>query len=49
MTNRLYTPVVPSKTIPIPDQNGQSVYPFLGQNGGAYICDWYKELPPPRL
>ena len=52
---RSYNPVVSSKTIPIPDQNGQSVYPFSDQNGvkilpdgAAHTCKAYIRwsLPP---
>ena len=35
-----YTAVVPSRTeklYPIPDQNGQNVYPFLDRNGAIPI------------
>ena len=53
---RSYTPVVPSKTNPIPDQNGQSLYPFSDQKGpktptrgvGTYLYGLYKGVPPPR-
>ena len=55
---RPYTPVVPSKTTPaaIPDQNGQSLYPFSDQNGanpsrwgGTYLkYSSYKGVPPPE-
>ena len=48
--------VVPSKTRPpIPDQNGQNVYPFSDQNGAKTLPDgaahtymaYIREYPPP--
>ena len=30
---RSYAPYIPRKPYPIPDQNGQSAYPFLNQKG----------------
>ena len=55
---RLYALMVPLKTIPISDHNGQNLYPFSDQNGsktipwGAahiYIADIGKCHPDPRL
>ena len=39
---RSYTPVVPSKTNPTPDQNWQSLYPFPDQNGAKpFPLGWH--------
>ena len=32
-----YTPVAPRKPNPIPDQNGQGLYPFSDQNGAKTL------------
>ena len=32
-------PVIPQKPYPIPDQNGQSVYPFSDKNGTKTLSD----------
>ena len=55
---RSYTPVVPRKPYPMPDQNGRSLYPFSDQNSAktlffgaahtniAYVREY--PLPPPH-
>ena len=54
---RSYTLLVPSKTNPTPDRNGQSLYPFPDQNGAKTLpfraahtlYGLYKRVPSPRL
>ena len=58
-TDKLYDHTLlflPRKPYPIPDQNGQSVYPFSDQNcaktlpdggGGTYLYSLYKRVPHP--